>query len=52
MKLPDKVIDANVILRFFIQDDEEQFRKTKPFVKIELEEDIDVLIVSQRLYGC
>ena len=33
MKLPEKVIDANVILRFFLQDDEEQFRKTKPFVQ-------------------
>ena len=37
MKLPEKVIDANVILRFFLKDDEEQFRKTKPFFqKLEL----------------
>jgi predicted nucleic acid-binding protein len=33
MKLPEKVIDANVILRFFLQDDEDQFRKTKPFIQ-------------------
>ncbi len=33
MKLPEKVIDANVILRFFLEDDEEQFRKTKPFIQ-------------------
>jgi len=30
MKLPEKVIDAKVILRFFLEDDEDQFRKTKP----------------------
>jgi len=33
MKLPEKVVDANVILRFFLEDDEEQFRKTKPFIQ-------------------
>ena len=40
MKLPEKVIDANVILRFFLQDDEDQFRKTKPFIqRLELAKD-------------
>ncbi len=33
MKLPEKVIDANVILRFLLEDDEEQFIKTKPFMQ-------------------
>lgn len=33
MKLPEKVIDANVILRFLLEDDEEQFIKTKPFIQ-------------------
>ena len=31
MKLPEKLVDANVILRFFLGDDEEQSGKTKPF---------------------
>lgn len=40
MKLPKKIIDANVILRFFLGDDEKKFLKTKAFVqKIELGED-------------
>jgi predicted nucleic acid-binding protein len=40
MKLREKVIDANVILRFFLEDDEDQFRKTKPFMqRLELSKD-------------
>ena len=33
MKLPQKIIDANVILRFFLADDEEKFLKTKEFFR-------------------
>ena len=32
MKLPGKIIDANVILRFFLEDDEKQFIKAKAFI--------------------
>jgi len=40
MKLPKKIIDANVILRFFLADDEEKFLKTKTFVqRLEFGED-------------
>ncbi|MDA8169957.1 MAG: PIN domain-containing protein [Nitrospiraceae bacterium] len=31
MKLPEKLVDANVILRFFLEDDEEQLKKTRLF---------------------
>ncbi len=34
MKLPAKVIDANVILRFFLGDDEKQFLKSKGFIQM------------------
>jgi predicted nucleic-acid-binding protein len=33
MRLPEKIVDANVILRFFLEDDEEQFVKAKPFIQ-------------------
>jgi len=33
MKLPGKLIDANVILRFFLEDDKEQFIKAKSFIQ-------------------
>jgi predicted nucleic-acid-binding protein len=33
MKLPGKIVDANVILRFFLEDDEGQFPKTKVFIQ-------------------
>lgn len=37
MKLPRNIIDTNIILRFFLQDDEEQFLKAKSFIqKLEL----------------
>jgi predicted nucleic acid-binding protein len=37
MKLPEKIVDANVILRFFLQDDEDQFQKAGSFIqKLEL----------------
>lgn len=40
MKLPKKIIDANVILRFLLADDEKQFLKTKAFIqKLEYGED-------------
>lgn len=46
MKLPGKFIDANVILRFFLEDGEEQFRKTKPFFqRLELAKE-DALITD------
>lgn len=40
MKLPKKIIDANVILRFLLADDEKQFFKAKAFIgKLEYGED-------------
>jgi predicted nucleic acid-binding protein len=61
MKLPEKVIDANVILRFFLEDDEEQFRKTKPFFqRLELSKEealitdivfAEVVWVLNKVYG-
>ena len=33
MKLPGKLVDANVVLRFFIEDDEEQFVRAKAFIQ-------------------
>ncbi|MEW6586259.1 MAG: PIN domain-containing protein [Nitrospirota bacterium] len=40
MKLPKKIIDANVILRFLLADDEKQFLKAKAFIqKLEYGED-------------
>ena len=40
MKLPKKIIDANVILRFFLEDDEEKFQRSKEFFrKLEFGED-------------
>ncbi|MBI5211886.1 MAG: PIN domain-containing protein [Nitrospirae bacterium] len=33
MKLPKKIIDANVILRFFLEDDTGQFLKAKAFMQ-------------------
>ena len=33
VKLPKKIIDANVLLRFLLADDEDKFRKAKEFVK-------------------
>jgi len=46
MKLPEKVIDANVILRFFLADDEEKFLRTKAFLhKVEFGEE-DVLLTE------
>jgi predicted nucleic acid-binding protein len=42
MKLPQKIIDANVILRFFLADDEEKFLKAKEFIRrLEFGEDTD-----------
>lgn len=54
MKLPQKIIDANVLLRFFLADGEEKFRKAKEFVrKLEFGEDEALLteIVFAELYG-
>jgi predicted nucleic acid-binding protein len=40
MRLPQKIIDANVILRFFLADDEKKFQKAKEFFrKLEFGED-------------
>ena len=33
MRLPEKIVDANVILRFFIRDNEEQFLRAKAFIQ-------------------
>jgi predicted nucleic acid-binding protein len=40
MKQPGKIVDANVILRFFLQDDDDQFLKARSFIqKLELGKD-------------
>jgi predicted nucleic acid-binding protein len=37
MKLPGKIVDANIILRFFLKDDDDQFLKARAFIqKLEL----------------
>ena len=33
MRLPEKIVDANVILRFFVRDNEEQFLRAKAFIQ-------------------
>lgn len=45
MKLPKKIIDANVILRFFLEDNEEKFQRSKAFFrKLEFGENDALLI--------
>ncbi len=40
MKFPRKIIDANIILRFLLADEEKQFLKAKAFIqKLEYGED-------------
>ncbi|NUO09990.1 MAG: PIN domain-containing protein [Candidatus Brocadia sp.] len=61
MKLPKKIIDANVILRFFLEDDEEKFQRSKEFFrKLEFGEDdallteivfAEVVWVLQKVYS-
>lgn len=61
MKLPKKIIDANVVLRFFLEDDEEKFQKSKEFFrKLEFGEDdallteivfAEVIWVLQKVYS-
>ncbi|MDQ1272473.1 MAG: hypothetical protein QG591_1103 [Planctomycetota bacterium] len=61
MKLPKKIIDANVILRFFLEDDEEKFQRSKEFFrKLEFGEDdallteivfAEVIWVLQKVYS-
>jgi predicted nucleic acid-binding protein len=46
MRLPEKIVDANVILRFFVRDNEEQFLRAKAFIqRIELRKE-DVLMTE------
>jgi predicted nucleic acid-binding protein len=33
MRPPEKIVDANVILRFFVRDNEEQFLRAKAFIQ-------------------
>jgi len=61
MRLPEKIVDANVILRFFIRDNEEQFLRAKAFIqRLELgKEDVlmpeivfaEVVWVLNKVYG-
>ncbi|GJQ44370.1 MAG: type II toxin-antitoxin system VapC family toxin [Candidatus Jettenia sp.] len=61
MKLPQKIIDTNVILRFFLADNEKEFLKTKEFFgKLEFGEDeallteivfVEVIWVLHKVYG-
>jgi predicted nucleic acid-binding protein len=46
MRLPEKIVDANVILRFFVRDNEEQFLRAKAFIqRLELGKE-DVLMTE------
>jgi predicted nucleic acid-binding protein len=46
MRLPKKIVDANVILRFFLEDDEQQFPKAKALIqRLELGRD-EVLLTE------
>ncbi|WP_285442146.1 PIN domain-containing protein [Candidatus Jettenia sp. AMX1] len=59
--MPKKIIDANVILRFFFEDDEEKFQRSKEFFrKLEFGEDdallteivfAEVVWVLQKVYS-
>jgi len=61
MKFPQKIIDANVILRFFLADDEKKFLKAKElFKKIEFGEEevllteivfVEVMWVLHKVYN-
>jgi predicted nucleic acid-binding protein len=61
VKLPKKIIDANIILRFLLADDEKQFLKAKAFIrKLEYGEDealipeivfAEVVWVLQKVYN-
>ncbi|MDN3513040.1 MAG: PIN domain-containing protein [Candidatus Brocadia sp.] len=61
MKLPEKIIDTNVILRFFLADNEKEFLKTKEFFgRLEFGEDeallteivfVEVIWVLHKVYG-
>ncbi|KAB2836216.1 MAG: type II toxin-antitoxin system VapC family toxin [Candidatus Brocadia sp.] len=61
MKLPKRIIDANVILRFLLEDDEEKFQRSKEFFrKLEFGEDdallteivfAEVVWVLQKVYN-
>jgi len=61
MKLPKKIVDANVILRFFLRDDEEQFGKAKAFLqRLEIGRDeallteivfAEIIWVLSKVYG-
>ncbi len=60
MKLPQKIIDANVVLRFFLADEVRQFQKAKAFFeRVELGEEeillteivfVEVIWVLHRVY--
>lgn len=46
MRLPKKIVDANVILRFFLEDDEQQFPMAKALIqRLELGKD-EVLLTE------
>lgn len=46
MRLPEKIVDANVILRFFVRDNEEKFLRAKAFIqRLELRKE-DVLMTE------
>ncbi len=50
MKLPKKIIDANVILRFFVADEEKQFEKTLEFIQA-LEAGTDAALLTEMVFA-
>ena len=50
MKLPKKIIDANVILRFFLADDEKQSQKAGEFIQA-LEAGYDEALLTEMVFA-
>lgn len=50
MKLPKKIIDANVILRFFVADDERQFIQASTFIQ-DLESGKDEALLTEIVFA-
>lgn len=50
MKLPQKLIDANIILRFFLADDEEKFLKAVEFFR-RLEHGEDEALLTELVFA-
>jgi predicted nucleic acid-binding protein len=50
MRLPKKIIDSNVILRFFLADDEKQFPRASEFIQA-LEAGSDEALLTEMVFA-